>query len=352
MSDLQDRCEHWSRLDECPRGLSEASHAYQYGGFGTHELVMYYGLVRELLWSCWEQLTERAQSPTVGPWPDAFTVGDFLTTEVSRLERVREVSLDTPDPEFDGRTPRSIIARERARLPEGTCGHGAIIDPDCPCCQMMAEMPGPTFWHFDGSSMDDEFAFDIYHSTLEEWEEERRRGRNTAKLYDAEAGRTRATRVTDSAPREDGPWPSGGAAFPSATPPTCRWESACLVRLSTRRADRWPACRSRPGNAPPEAQRHIDQLNRDFGNLRDILQSSDASLAGALIDPVLHRFAETLDTAATALPTLRCNASPITDELHKLLNPPPRSRPGISTTLIFRFEVDPVQTLELASPLL
>jgi hypothetical protein len=30
---------------------------------------------------------------------------------------------DKPDPELHGRTPRSIIARERARLPEGMSGH-------------------------------------------------------------------------------------------------------------------------------------------------------------------------------------------------------------------------------------
>jgi hypothetical protein len=35
-----------------------------------------------------------------------------------------------------------------------------------------AEMSGPSFWHLDGSSMDDDFAFDMYHRTREEWEEE------------------------------------------------------------------------------------------------------------------------------------------------------------------------------------
>ena len=324
MSDLQDRCEHWSRLDECPRGLSEASHAYQYGGFGTHELVMYYGLVRELLWSCWEQLTERAQSPTVGPWPDAFTVGDFLTTEVPRLERVREVSLDTPDPEFDGRTPRSIIARERARLPEGTCGHGAIIDPDCPCCQMMAEMPGPTFWHFDGSSMDNEFAFDLYHNTLEEWEEDRRSWEEHAKLYDAKRAERERLGVTDSMPRADGSiaiWSRSFSVGDIADVPLgirvfgVGCQLAELIVGLRGGADR--------ETTAPEAQRHIDQLNRDFGNLRDILQSSDASLVGALIDPVLHRFAATLDDAATADPGLALQCESITTNLHKLLNPPP-----------------------------
>ena len=134
MRDLQDRCDHWSRLGECPRGLPESSHGFRYGGFGTHELVMYYDLVRNLLWSCWDRLTEQAQSPAVGQWPETFTVGDFLTTEVSRLEIVRDTWLDTPDPEFHRRKPRSIIARERARLPEAVSGHddhGPVLPESC-----------------------------------------------------------------------------------------------------------------------------------------------------------------------------------------------------------------------------
>ena len=49
-------------------------------------------------------------------------------------------------------------------------GHDAMVDPDCPSCQMLADMPGPTFWHLDGCNMDNEFAFDIYRRTREEWE--------------------------------------------------------------------------------------------------------------------------------------------------------------------------------------
>jgi hypothetical protein len=76
-------------------------------------------------------------------------------------------------------------------------------------------------------------------------------------------------------------------------------------------------------NTPPEAQRHIDQLNRDFGNLRELLQRSDSSLAEALIDPVLHRFAETLDSVATVRPDRALQCESLTNDLHKLLNPPP-----------------------------
>jgi len=116
MWDLQDRCEQWSRQGECPRGLDETSHAFRYGGFATHELVMYYDLVRELLWSCWEQLTEMAQSPKVGHQPESFTVGDLLTTEIPRLESIRDAWLDAPPHEL----PR--CSRGVGRLRESISG--------------------------------------------------------------------------------------------------------------------------------------------------------------------------------------------------------------------------------------
>ena len=172
--DLQDQSERWSLLKKCPPALDESSFAYRYGGFGTHELVLYYELVRELLWSCWDRLDESGKTRPGGNGLELFTVGDFLTSEVPRLERVRDEWLAMPDPECHGRTPRSIIDRERARLPERMSSLEAIVDPDCPCCQMMADMPGPVFWHLDGCNMDDDFAFDISHRTREEWEAEQR----------------------------------------------------------------------------------------------------------------------------------------------------------------------------------
>ena len=131
-SDLDSRCEQWSRLGFCPRGLDTTSHAFQFGGFGTHELVKYYDLVRELLWSCWERLTELAQSPNAAQRPESLAGGDFLTTEVPRLEQVRDEWLNTPDPECHFRTPRSIIDRERQRLPEGMSGARSDDRPRLP----------------------------------------------------------------------------------------------------------------------------------------------------------------------------------------------------------------------------
>jgi hypothetical protein len=196
--DLQDQAQRWSLLQRCPPGLDESSFAYRYGGFGAHELVQYYELVRELLWACWDRVDELRKTLPPGDGLELFTADDFCTTEVPRLERARDEWLDTPDPECHGRTPRSIIHRERARLPEGIPGHEAVVDPDCPCCQMMADLPGPVFWHLDGCNLDDDFAFDIRHRSREEWEAEQRDWEELRQRFDA--GRTERDRlgITDS----------------------------------------------------------------------------------------------------------------------------------------------------------
>ncbi|SIN87812.1 hypothetical protein SAMN05444166_1403 [Singulisphaera sp. GP187] len=316
MRDLQDRCAQWSRLGECPRGLDASSHAYQYAGFGTHELVMYYHLVRELLWSCWERLPEMAQA-------ESLTIGDFLTIEIPRLEEVREAWLDTPDPDYHGRTPRSIIDRERARLPESMSGHDAMVDPDCPCCQMLAEMPGPAFWQLDGSSMDDDFAFDIYHRTRETWDEERRQWEEHIRRFNAKWAERERLGVTDSVPREEGStenWSRSVSVGDIAEVPLgIRMFDigCCLAELIVGLRDE-----AGRGSTSPETQWHIDRLNRDFGNFRELLQNSDPSLAESLISPVLDRFIETLDSVATARPDLARQCESLTNDLHKLLDPP------------------------------
>jgi len=327
MNDLQDRCDQWSRLGKGPRGLAESSHAFQHGGFGTHEIVMYYELVRELLWSCWEQLTDRAQSPPAGRWPAGLTVGDFLATEVPRLESVLETLLDTPDPELDGRTPRSIITRERARLPEAMSGHDAMIDPDCPCCQMMDEMCGPGFWHLDGSGMDDDFAFDFTHRTREKWEKEQRDWEELSRRLDAESAERKRLGMAEQTPGEDSSsfgWSRSFSVGPTADLPLgvrvfgVGCQLAELIDGLRAGADR--------ETTAPAAQRHIDELNRDFGNLRELLQSSDSSLAEALFEPVLSRFADTLDTTAVARPNLALQCKALASSLDKLLDPPSGER--------------------------
>ena len=320
--DLEDRCLQWSSLGECPPGLPESSHAYRYGGFGTHELVKYYDLVRELLWFCWEHLTELAQSPAAEHRPESLAVEDFLAMEVPRLESFREEWLDWPDPECHGRTPRSVIDRERARLPEGGSGH-AMIDPDCPCCQMLSDMPGPSFWHLDGCNMDDEFAFDTSCRTREEWEEERRHWEEFNRRFNAESAERERLGVTSSEPREDGSnaiWSRSFSVGDSADVPLGIRLFGLGCRLAELIADlRGDADRE---STPPETQRHIDQLNRDFGNVRELLQRSEPSLAEALLEPVVDRFAESLAAIAADHPELAPKCESLTGSLNTLADPP------------------------------
>ena len=74
---------------------------------------------------------------------------------------------------------------------------------------------------------------------------------------------------------------------------------------------------------PPEAQRLIDRLNRDFGNLREVLQGPDPSLAEALLDPVVERFTEALASVAAARPDLAPQCESLTEDLSRLLDPLP-----------------------------
>ncbi|HEV8058371.1 MAG TPA: hypothetical protein VGP68_00740 [Gemmataceae bacterium] len=321
--DLQDRCQQWSIMRRGPRGLAETSHAFRYAGFGTHELVVYYDLVRELLWSCWGQLTELAQSSEGGQLPAALTIGDFLTAELPRLAKLRDAWMDEPNREFHGRSPRSIVARERARVPEVMSRQEEMHDPDCPCCQMLADMPGPAFWGLDGCNMDDEFAFEIYHRTREEWEEEQRSREKFNKKFNAEWAERKRLGVESSMPSEDGSnaiWSRSFTVNDAANVPL----GVRIFGIGCHLAELIVGLRDGADReaVPVDTQRHIDQLNRDFGNLREILQNSDVSLAVALIDPVLDRFTETLDRVATDRPDLAKQCQSITDDLHKLLNPP------------------------------
>ena len=74
-------------------------------------------------------------------------------------------------------------------------------------------------------------------------------------------------------------------------------------------------------SAQPEAQRFIDQLNRDFGNLREILQTSEPTLAAALIHPVIDRFAESLAAVAAVRPDLTAKCESLTNSLVRFLEP-------------------------------
>lgn len=164
--DLQTRCDQWSMLGEGPPCLPPDSFAYRFAGFGMHEWVIYYELVRHLLWSALDFKCESAS--------DAAVVRDAF---IAFLDKIKSDWLEQPQAEYDGKVPAILMDNERKRLPQAMSPAELIIDDDCEICRMsalQAEMGyGPGFWHLDGCNMDDGFAFSTCLTT-EEWEAENR----------------------------------------------------------------------------------------------------------------------------------------------------------------------------------
>lgn len=159
--DLHTRSLQWSFTKVCPPGLSRDSFAYTNAGFGTHEWVLYYDLVRHLLADAAEQRRSGAVSD--------------VESEVDRLSKVRDVWLRSPDSESWGRLPIEMIDMERRRINLTATAAEILIDENCPCCVALAEdFDTPMFTHLDGCNMDDRFEFSPF-KTIEEWDAEKRR---------------------------------------------------------------------------------------------------------------------------------------------------------------------------------
>lgn len=158
--DMDSRALQWSLLNEGPPCIDRKSFAYRFAGFGTHEWVVYYELVRYLLWCAVDFESHDAEE------------------NVYKLEQLKVEWLETGNEEYSGRTPAVIIDNERKRLPEALSPEQLIIDENCDCCRMMAQDAamgfGPGFWHLDGSEMEEEFAFSTC-KTIAEWELENQR---------------------------------------------------------------------------------------------------------------------------------------------------------------------------------
>ncbi len=169
--ELHTRELQWSLQSEGPPCLATDSFAYRFAGFGTHEWVVYYDLVRYLLW-CAATLRRFCD----GDLPAQLKAVE-LEAMTTRLEELKAEWLEQAQPDYDGRIPALIIENERRRLPIAMLGRDMVIDDDCPVCQMMGAETGLGleigFWHLDGCNMDDDFVFSSFR-TLEEWEADRR----------------------------------------------------------------------------------------------------------------------------------------------------------------------------------
>jgi hypothetical protein len=177
----------WSLLREGPPPLSRSSYAYRFAGFGTHEYVIYYELVRHLLTRCLKRVTGECDSGSDLSIQRAeasdIEFGSVIPDKSARradrailewLEQIEQSWLNRPRKEFDGRIPVAIIESERRRIPLVMSAKDMIVDENCDLCRMLADETedfGPAFWHLDGSNMDEGFEFSRYQ-TREEWEAE------------------------------------------------------------------------------------------------------------------------------------------------------------------------------------
>jgi hypothetical protein len=169
--DLHSRALQWTFQGEGPPCLPRDSFAFRFAGFGTHEWVVYYDLVRLLLWNVVDIDSRNAEAA------------------ISTLQKMKTSWLESDCDDYDGRVPAIIIESERKRLPQTMTAKEMIIDETCDWCRMSAqdlEMGfGPGFWHLDGSQMDEGFAFSHFR-TLAEWEAEQREWEEFTRKFDRE----------------------------------------------------------------------------------------------------------------------------------------------------------------------
>jgi hypothetical protein len=169
--DLHSREVHWSFTGLCPPPLPTNSNAYTRAGFGTHEIVVYYHLVRYVLKECFDHLQTQNAS---------------TNATIEFLEQQKAFWLETPNRDYSGIIPSRFIELERRRIPFVVSRQEAIIDEDCSVCQTMAEdFETPMFRHLDGSSMDDRFEFS-YYQTRQEWEDEQIRWQEFNREFERE----------------------------------------------------------------------------------------------------------------------------------------------------------------------
>jgi hypothetical protein len=195
-------------------------------------------------------------------------------------------------------TPGKLIALERERIPYAVSGEEAMVDCECPLCQMMAEPDfGPTFCHFDGCNNDTDYPF-TFHRTREEWEAEQRDYEEFSRRCDERDKLREAGLLKDEDPFAAGPSGAIWKSSYSAPENECEGPALRLMGIGGHLGELVTDLKD-----PPGGEEFVESLNRYFGNVRAALQGPEGG--GALLAPAVDRFCEELDEAAAAREDLR-----------------------------------------------
>ncbi|MFM9964041.1 MAG: hypothetical protein ACKV2Q_22795 [Planctomycetaceae bacterium] len=201
--------------------------------------------------------------------------------------------------------------------------------------------------------MDHEFAFDIYRVTREEWDAEQREWAEMERQSDARwaerkrLGLPNSTPAADSnaneSPETGSVWSSSFSRDGANVPLGIRLfglgghlaeliadlRCGATLRVANEGVDQnsghTAKHNSRRGASCHEAGDHpslIDALNRDFGNLREVLgQTANQEFQEGLLEPVLSKFSETLTRVAESHPPLQAKCDDLISQLTRFLVP-------------------------------
>lgn len=147
---VEDREHQWRLSGTCPPPLCEGSTAFRCAGYGTHEVIVYYHLVRYLTQCCWDLVTESPASKSVE-----------TRRAQCELDAARIDWLNCPYHDDFGRlTPAQIVRQERKRLPIALSRREALGDCRCPRCQPTTP-DSLVFRYLDTYGMDDDAPFSL-----------------------------------------------------------------------------------------------------------------------------------------------------------------------------------------------
>lgn len=160
--DLYTRELQYSFTKLCPKPIPPESFGYRNAGFGSHEIIVYYEFVRDIISHVLTGFEQERSMP--------------FEQRRQRLKEFADLWWISTNAEFS-RKPGEVIEAERKRLNLTLSAQECLVDDDCPCCIAMYEdFDTPVFWHLDGCNMDDQFEFSLYE-TRDEWEAEQERYR-------------------------------------------------------------------------------------------------------------------------------------------------------------------------------
>ena len=187
------------------------------------------------------------------------------------------------------------------------------------------------FCGLDSCNFDEDFAFDITHRTKEEWDEQQREYEDMSRRWAAQDEERKRLGVTYS-DRNEAVWTRSFVNDAGADVPL----GIRVFGIGGHLAELIERLRDTAGSDVDEAREHIDRLNRDFGNLREILRGDDLTAASSLIEPVMTRFVETLDAVGRFRPKESSRCEWLTEEVNGLLEAPPDGpSPGFDEEMPF-----------------